>query len=601
MSDGKPHSDERAGILGVSQGAQPCKRSVKVNKIPGGHWPGAPAPPRPAVGLDDQVEGKNGGAVLGQFCSLRKDLKMKLEECALSSEDRASISRCLEHLSAVAAELGPGWRVELFGSVANGFGTRASDLDATCLRAARAPGEAPDCQAATWLLRAKLAPLLRKRPDQFEVAELVLGAKVPLLRLRYTGRLDVDLTIRNAEAIRNTRLLRAYANFDPRVREVGIAVKLWAKAAGVCGASQNRLSSYTFALMAIYFLQVHPEVGLPCLPTALFEDGMAGEWDEQVQAQKRSWTCRFDSAYLLASFLWFYTLRFKWGQEVVSIRIGNRLPNGDVRYQRLRGRRAERLHVEDPFCTERNLHCVLGEKEEEQLREAFAASLTAVLEGGTPKGLLPERRDSLERQATAGSAPQVSAGAKNTVLAPAGAAKLLPAEHTAPHRAPVRPADCIKADEAISCPTDRILAAKPRSEGARSPRCSSTSSTLSVGDAALNLGGTSLESSEQGEDTSGARAEDDEPAGEAAPAQFGSWGTRELRRWCRREQQQLEAASTAPARAPSRLEDDTSLKARQPPTQPSRADQVWPQKQKQQKQPQQHQQEHQQQQQQQQQ
>ena len=46
---------------------------------------------------------------------------------------------------------------------------------------------------------------------------------------------------------------------------MALLVKLWSKAAGVCGAQSRNLTSYALALLAVYFLQVHPDFGLPLL------------------------------------------------------------------------------------------------------------------------------------------------------------------------------------------------------------------------------------------------------------------------------------------------------------------------------------------------
>jgi len=106
-------------------------------------------------------------------------------------------------------------------------------------------------------------------------------AKVPILRLRFEGCLEVDLSCNNRQPLKNTALLACYANMHPAVSRLGRAVKLWAKTAGVCGAADRNLSSYAFTLMVVYFLQVDSQVKLPCLPTDAF-DSDNGEQDPRV-------------------------------------------------------------------------------------------------------------------------------------------------------------------------------------------------------------------------------------------------------------------------------------------------------------------------------
>jgi hypothetical protein len=313
-------------------------------------------------------------------------MEARLQECAVSDENAACADRCFQELQAVVVELGPRWRLEVFGSVASGFRTSASDMDATCVQAPSEDGkeEGPVAQS---ILQERLSPLLRQH-GQFQVIEEIVNAKVPILRLRFENHLDIDLSCQNTAALLNTRLLCAYANLHPRVRDLGIAVKLWAKAARVCGAAQGNLSSYSFTLLVIYFMQVHHEVNLPCLPTLLFEEDAAVA-EAEVNRIRSSWSCPHSLADLFFRFIGFYSLFFDWGREVVSARVGKRTYSRDPTFHRLRGRHVPRLHIEDPYALERNLHCVLGEAEEVQLREAFQSAWIAMISGATPVGLCP--------------------------------------------------------------------------------------------------------------------------------------------------------------------------------------------------------------------
>jgi len=287
--------------------------------------------------------------------------------------------------------LGAGWRLELFGSMATGFGTHESDIDATCFQA-DAPEQEQEGPGAVELLRDRLGPLLRAHPD-FVILEQILGAKVPLLKLRCGGMLDIDLSCRNAEALQNSRLLRAYAQLDARVRDLCVLVKLWAKGSLVCGASGGHLSSYTFTLLTIYFLQAH--LKLPCLPTSAFKDGrQEQEGTERIEAARDCWryrSGRLSLAELICRFFWFYNFDFDWGHEVACVRLGIRRYATDELFQVLRGRLTTRIHIEDPYRLERNLHCVLGGQAEVQLRTAFAEAMQSLHMGHTPYGLLPQR------------------------------------------------------------------------------------------------------------------------------------------------------------------------------------------------------------------
>lgn len=308
-------------------------------------------------------------------------------------EGKECIERCVEALTEVVKLLGPRWRAEPFGSVRNGFGTNTSDLDATCYLVDKEGPDGPDDeedgqggpQPAACVLRERLAPLLRQRPE-FVLAEEVFGARVPILKLRFEDRLEVDISCHNTKALQNTKLLKAYAGLDRRVRDLGVAVKLWAKAAQVSGASRSHLSSYTFTLLVIYFLQVSEETRLPKLPCEAFENGALGEEDPRVKAAT-PWPCSLSLEKLVVLFFRFYAEEFFWGSEVASIRLGTRSGVQDPAFQELRGRKYAHLHVEDPFDVTRNLNCVLAEPEERQLRAAVRDAHLVVRSGRAPVGL----------------------------------------------------------------------------------------------------------------------------------------------------------------------------------------------------------------------
>lgn len=319
--------------------------------------------------------------------ALEAELQARLAEQRPAEEDTARVERCLQALSAVVEQLGNGWQVSPFGSAANGFATRGSDLDTTCHEVSAESqeedgGAKPPQQPAVQTLKEQLVPLFRERSD-FSVSEMVDCARVPILKLSFERCLEVDLSCHNTRPLQNTQLLSAYASIDPRVRDLGIAVKLWAKASGVCGAPDCHLSSYSWTLMVIYFLQVDPKVQLPLLPVQADEPS---ELAERVEAARAAWSsCTLCLAQLLTRFFCFYSQEFYWGSEVVSLRFGNRLDVRETLFEALKGRHHARLHVEDPFQLHRNLNCVLGEPQELELCAALQGALQQL-----QQGLLPE-------------------------------------------------------------------------------------------------------------------------------------------------------------------------------------------------------------------
>ncbi len=55
---------------------------------------------------------------------------------------------------------------------------------------------------------------------------------------------QVDVSINNPLGMYNTQLLRSYAQVDPRVRQLGVLVKKWAKARKINCSRDGTLTSY---------------------------------------------------------------------------------------------------------------------------------------------------------------------------------------------------------------------------------------------------------------------------------------------------------------------------------------------------------------------
>lgn len=327
---------------------------------------------------------------------LGDEVAARLVELVPTEETIARGQRCLEALQSVMVRLGLDWEVKPFGSFANGFCTVSSDLDVTCCQAdgqTKLPAADAQQQAA-FALGGWIVPMLQLH-GAFSVVEEILGARVPILKLRFEQVLDVDLSWNNPKPLLNTRLLKTYSQMHPLVKDLGITVKLWAKAAGICDATNSSLSSYSFTLLVLYFLQVHRDVQLPVLPVEAFEDERQEQPDERLvsaMAIWHRWQCNLSLPDMMLRFFAFYSSHgedaFQWGTEVVSVRCGSRLKADEPIFMKLRGRQACRLHIEDPYEVDRNLHGVLGGVEEAQLRIAFSDAWQDMQLNRLPKALL---------------------------------------------------------------------------------------------------------------------------------------------------------------------------------------------------------------------
>mmetsp|Transcript_77738 Transcript_77738/g.141403 ORF Transcript_77738/g.141403 Transcript_77738/m.141403 type:complete len:844 (-) Transcript_77738:55-2586(-) len=296
---------------------------------------------------------------------LRLEKAWRARDVFRTAEDDKQLAECLAALNTICSELETGqvWQASAIGSVASGFGTTGCDFDVVVNRVSGSEWSDPQS------ILLKLRNLLSQ--SDFAVKSTILQARVPILKLEYKGR-DIDLSACNTRPQKNTRLLKAYGMIHERVGELIVAVKLWAKDAGLCGAKNGHLSSYALVLMVIYFLQVMESICLPCLQDGGSKDS-SFESDEGAKARVKACPMpgcpALEASFemLLGGFFAFYAgtggpwgfTAFDWGSEVVSVRLGRRERRDSDVFSLLNGRDAHRLHIEDPFELNRNLNDVL--------------------------------------------------------------------------------------------------------------------------------------------------------------------------------------------------------------------------------------------------
>jgi hypothetical protein len=99
--------------------------------------------------------------------------------------------------------------------------------------------------------------------DFFDI-QAVARARVPVVKGCYRfaenpytqdGSLCFDICFFNDIAVRNSTLLRDYTEVDPRSKDLMLAVKKWAKEHKICSAADERMSSYAWVVLVIFYLQ----------------------------------------------------------------------------------------------------------------------------------------------------------------------------------------------------------------------------------------------------------------------------------------------------------------------------------------------------------
>ncbi|KAK1929971.1 UTP:RNA uridylyltransferase 1 [Phytophthora citrophthora] len=230
-----------------------------------------------------------------------------------------------------------------------------------------------------YLLRAIL-----QRAAKCQVRHVIAGARVPIIRFLHTrsGReYECDLCFENVLATRNTPLLRAYASFDDRARALGLAVKHWAKQRGISDASMGFLSSYSFVLLSIFYLQVVqvlPNLQSPrllesanILPDYYNDINIAFCEDREVAQAFHSRTSGGSSSdksltALLVGFFEFYATQFDFAKRVVTVRAPE-APALKLAQWGSRKAKTWRISIQDPLETGRDLGCVLQFKGQERI------------------------------------------------------------------------------------------------------------------------------------------------------------------------------------------------------------------------------------------
>ncbi|KAJ3176886.1 hypothetical protein HDU87_004818 [Geranomyces variabilis] len=185
--------------------------------------------------------------------------------------------RIFWRLQAVFNEEFPNLRghLEFFGSSANGLEIKSSDVNFSLRvnwsEVAESLAEIPDVEV--------LAEALKRR-DYFKEVTFI-QARVPTCRFQdLESGLSCSVNFGDDLGMANSKLLRAYANYDARVPRLICLLKLWAQERQL-DAAAGGLTGYALSLMAINFLQLQGVV--PCL-----QDGNDGSNEDRLVVAKLS-------------------------------------------------------------------------------------------------------------------------------------------------------------------------------------------------------------------------------------------------------------------------------------------------------------------------
>ena len=236
----------------------------------------------------------------------------------------------------------------IYGSLVNGFPTSSSDIDVVVNLPNVGPEERGDPDSETGLMEDssdldseagdlvnlnKLHDAVKERyGEEFSVSKIE-SARVPILIVK-KGDIEINISFNHQVVIHNSALLRTYSSIHPKVRELVVLVKHWAKLRDVNDALQGTLSSYSYVLLVISYLQSKkclPDLQCPPeqlvarpLPKRLSDNGRCSTWFLEAfePSTFASYTEKLDQAplsELLCDFFKHYLYEINYVTEVVSV------------------------------------------------------------------------------------------------------------------------------------------------------------------------------------------------------------------------------------------------------------------------------------------
>ena len=301
------------------------------------------------------------GAVHSLGLSTRRPRKVQewsttalLREIEPPSDDRDQRHAVLECVRRVACSvlLSDQIFALTFGSTGCNLHSRDSDLDV----ALRVPYDQVTDRAKREMI-VRLADAFKSNHQMCSV-EAVPDARVPIVRLVHAATgIQCDVSIGNEAALHKTALLNVYSQREPLFRELCLLVKHWARKRKLNSPRENTLSSYTWTLLVIHFLQKRQPALLPMIANANLKTftkkkkaAIGGTGTNQPTS----------AAKLLYEFFSFFAELDPATYGTISIRVGQIVMHPSQRLMCARMLASPgMLSVEDPVCPEEDLGRVL--------------------------------------------------------------------------------------------------------------------------------------------------------------------------------------------------------------------------------------------------
>eukprot|EP01041_Mallomonas_annulata_P004985 gene4985-9961_t len=303
-----------------------------------------------------------------------------------------------------------GTELGIFGSSRNNFGSDGADLD-MCLIMPTALTSLEMMDKAEVI--EKMGEYLKARGGM-ENVQVRSTARIPIVLFKDpVSGLDCDISFNNPLALKNTALLNVYSRADERVRALAFILKHWAKARRINDPQQGTLSSYGHILCLIYFLQTRERPVVPSLQQ-LPEDWpgkslpmgkpvLPVKWEVNPVDNSRCNTYFYNPpstsagmtllqnfssknrqtlAELLCEFFHFYSWKFDYRHDVVSVRLGGSIYGVLSKLEKAETScwfMNEKLCIEDPFELSYDVaHVLRLAKKDGQIRNEMLRAYTLI-------------------------------------------------------------------------------------------------------------------------------------------------------------------------------------------------------------------------------
>ncbi|KAJ8305343.1 hypothetical protein KUTeg_015888, partial [Tegillarca granosa] len=283
-----------------------------------------------------------------QMEALDQVIKNIVEEYGLSVDDLQYRKKLTEDLEKLLQSQIPGVSLCLYGSSLTGVGLKDSDVNIDLV--------VPDSLSAAKGLT--LVYKMIKESDKYEEVISDFSAKIPSVYFTDPERkAHCQLTINSVSAYKTSQVISIYTKMDPRVIQLSVALRHWARICRVDKQEEGTLPSYCLALMTIYFLQQSKSPVLPVLmayekstATSTKKNVVVKVDFDQLNQSADKWQTENTQSVgsLWLGLLKFYSLEFDCSTHVICVRQLERLSRAERKWN------SKRVAVEDPFSNKRN-------------------------------------------------------------------------------------------------------------------------------------------------------------------------------------------------------------------------------------------------------